>query len=66
MRFLPEMFPRLEHLSFSAVEHPRSQIHKILDPIVLFPVLRSFCFGVHQSVKNWENEVTEKRWILCH
>uniref|UniRef100_A0A1I8AYU7 F-box domain-containing protein n=1 Tax=Meloidogyne hapla TaxID=6305 RepID=A0A1I8AYU7_MELHA len=60
MRFLPEMFPRLEHFSFSIVENPRSELHKLLDPIVKFPVLRSFCFGIYQQVRSWEQEQINK------
>jgi len=60
MRFLPEMFPCLEHLSFSCVEDPNTQLHKHFNQILPFPSLRSFCLGIYQSVKTFEQEQLQR------
>ncbi|CAK5091311.1 unnamed protein product [Meloidogyne enterolobii] len=60
MRFLPEMFPCLEHFSFSCVEDPNTQLHKHFNQILPFPSLRSFCLGIYQSVKTFEQEQLQR------
>uniref|UniRef100_A0A915P401 F-box domain-containing protein n=1 Tax=Meloidogyne floridensis TaxID=298350 RepID=A0A915P401_9BILA len=60
MRFLPEMFPCLEHLSFSCIEDPNTQLHKHFNQILPFPSLRSFCLGIYQSSKTFEQEQLQR------
>jgi hypothetical protein len=58
MRFVPEMFPILEHLSFSILENPRNFTRpKVLDPIIKFPALKSFTFGVYDTKQSFINDL---------
>uniref|UniRef100_A0A915PAS9 F-box domain-containing protein n=1 Tax=Meloidogyne floridensis TaxID=298350 RepID=A0A915PAS9_9BILA len=44
--FVPEMFPQLEHLELYSMGYVDSKLHKYLDPIALFPALRSFTLKI--------------------
>uniref|UniRef100_A0A914MU06 F-box domain-containing protein n=1 Tax=Meloidogyne incognita TaxID=6306 RepID=A0A914MU06_MELIC len=51
LRFVPEMFPQLEHLTLKSMEFLDFKLHKYLDPIALFPALRSFTLKVYARTK---------------
>ncbi|CAK5095732.1 unnamed protein product [Meloidogyne enterolobii] len=51
LRFVPEMFPQLEHLELYSMGYVDSKLHKYLDPIALFPALRSFTLKIFSRNK---------------